>query len=357
VGILTRRDGTLDDDNHFHAGSTDLEKKKNRHHYTYVNGQSVAHLTEAGDLDVTSRLTAYDTQAGSGESVVQEGDSLQTIAQRVYGDAGLWYVLAEANAIQGNDDLVVGTTLRTPAVKTVSNSSSTYQPYDPSQVIGPTTPDLPWITPPPKEACNAVGIILMAVAAAVVIALAPESMGIVGHFLTGIAASTASQIVGIGAGVVVHFSLRSVVGEGIANALTFGISNWAQSAAEASQAAAEAAKAAGTAAKAIGMSKYLRGSLQVLGTAAASTIGNKIAGVEGASFSWRAIAANAVTQGITKGISHGLHLNDAVTRSGAFGENLATNFVGGVVSTHGEERCQGHLHRPSCKAKPGRGVT
>jgi hypothetical protein len=364
AGILTRRDGTLDDNNHFDSGSTTLQKHNNVHHYTYVNGQSVAHLTEAGELDVTSRLTAFDTQAGTGAALVQENDTLQSIAQRTYGDSGLWYVLAEANAIHDNDDLVVGMTLRTPAVKTVSNSSSTYQPYDPSQVIGPTTPDLPWITPPPKAGCDAVAMILMAVVAVAIICAAPElsaafgeffgtagttllpaafanagvaslGAGVAGSFAAGVLASSASQRVGKALGVVDHFSLRSSMGEGIANAITFGISSWAQSAANAAAKAAEVAKTAGQATKAAGMSRYLRGSLQALGNAGASVVGDRLAGVEGASFSWRAVAANVVSAAITKGITHELRFGgENLSARREFAENLTTGFVGGVVSTH-----------------------
>lgn len=36
---------------------------------------------------------------------VKEGDTLQGIAHALYGDSGLWYVLAEANNIQNPFDI------------------------------------------------------------------------------------------------------------------------------------------------------------------------------------------------------------------------------------------------------------
>ncbi|MGH8029049.1 MAG: hypothetical protein ACREO3_03845 [Arenimonas sp.] len=95
AGILRRTDGRIDENDEFDAGETTLEEQRNTQHYVYVNGQSVAHLSEGGDLDVTSRLTAFDTQAGTGATTVQQDDTLQRIAQRVYGNAGMWYVLAD----------------------------------------------------------------------------------------------------------------------------------------------------------------------------------------------------------------------------------------------------------------------
>ncbi|WP_176167915.1 LysM peptidoglycan-binding domain-containing protein [Luteibacter sp. 22Crub2.1] len=40
--------------------------------------------------------------------MVQTGDTLKSIAQSVYGNASLWYVIAQANAISGDAELAVG---------------------------------------------------------------------------------------------------------------------------------------------------------------------------------------------------------------------------------------------------------
>ena len=47
---------------------------------------------------------ANTAQDNYGAYTVQSGDSLQSIAQMVYGDASLWYLIADANGITGNGE-------------------------------------------------------------------------------------------------------------------------------------------------------------------------------------------------------------------------------------------------------------
>ncbi|HEX6363015.1 MAG TPA: LysM peptidoglycan-binding domain-containing protein, partial [Albitalea sp.] len=82
--------------------------------------------------------------ASPGSYVVQAGDTLQGIARAAYGDSALWYRIADANGLNGNPDLRVGQTLSLPSlVGTVHNNEGTFKPYDPSKVVGDTTPNLP----------------------------------------------------------------------------------------------------------------------------------------------------------------------------------------------------------------------
>jgi hypothetical protein len=75
---------------------------------------------------------------------VRSGDTLQAIAQAAYGDSSLWYLIAEANGLRGNQDLRVGQALNVPTrVSGAQNSASTFKPYDPSKLVGGTTPNLP----------------------------------------------------------------------------------------------------------------------------------------------------------------------------------------------------------------------
>ena len=67
------------------------------HHYVYAQGQEVAGLDEAGSIDAISQVTAFSNSVlGSSGVVVQDGDTLQSIAQRVYGNADRWYELTPA---------------------------------------------------------------------------------------------------------------------------------------------------------------------------------------------------------------------------------------------------------------------
>ena len=106
-GILTRRDGTLNN-------GAFTETVDSRKHFTYVNGQQVATLGEDGKIDAASQLTAFDSSSlGTEPALVLEGDTLQSIAQRVYGNGSLWYVLAAANAVTDADLVARKTRTRT----------------------------------------------------------------------------------------------------------------------------------------------------------------------------------------------------------------------------------------------------
>lgn len=49
-------------------------------------------------------LISGDTLLINSTYTVKDGDTLQSIAHAIYGDSGLWYVLAEANGIQNPFD-------------------------------------------------------------------------------------------------------------------------------------------------------------------------------------------------------------------------------------------------------------
>jgi LysM repeat protein len=106
-------------------------------------------------------------QTGS-RYTVQQGDTLQSIAQAVWGDANFWYLIADANGIQSNDQLIAGMDIVIPnKVANVSNSSSTFRVYDPNLYLGDTSP-----THPPKPQnhhnCGVFGQILETVVAVAV---------------------------------------------------------------------------------------------------------------------------------------------------------------------------------------------
>jgi hypothetical protein len=344
-GILLRREGTLDDNDVYSGGGTVYERERNAHHYTYVNGQSVAHLTEGGDMDVTSRLTAFDTQSGAGTVVVQENDTLQRIAQRVYGNAGMWYVIAEANAIEGNDDLIAGTTLRTPSVKTVANTADTYRPYDPSQVIGPTTPDLPWIAPPPKAGCGAFAIILMIVVMVVITictagAAAPAAAGTFSSVWGAGAAvlGGAGGLAGAGAAALGAF-VGSVAGQAVGSLM--GVTSFSWRSAFAAGATSFATAGIGGLAQAGKLGSFLQATkwARVATTAVAGNLAgyaaNKIAGGNQA-FSWKSVAASAVTAALSSKLTDSLRLGAAAGDSASrlFMKDMTSNAIQGVVGLH-----------------------
>ena len=107
--------------------------------------------------------------AGTGSSyTVNDGDTLQTVALAAWGDASLWYLIAQANGMTGAETLISGTVLTIPSkVTNLHNNSGTFKPYDPNQAMGDLSPTA--IKPPKKPGtCGVVGAILMvAIAVAV----------------------------------------------------------------------------------------------------------------------------------------------------------------------------------------------
>jgi hypothetical protein len=75
---------------------------------------------------------------------VQDGDTLQSIAEQIWGDSNFWYLIADANGLNGSSQLTAGMDLIIPnKVANVSNSNSTYRVYDPNLAIGDTSPTHP----------------------------------------------------------------------------------------------------------------------------------------------------------------------------------------------------------------------
>jgi YD repeat-containing protein len=236
--IIERRDGTANGAT-LDQGSTSVHENQ---HYVYVNGQQVAHYDEGGTLDVLAEVTAFSNSTnGPGGYVVQASDTLQSIAQAEYGDASLWYVIAQANALSSDNDLAIGQRLTIPQVTTSSNTATTFKPYDPSSIVGNTTPNLPTIAPPPpppSHHCNVLAeIVVIAVVVAVSYftagALSTTAMSLGQSILVGAAAgaagSAAGQLAGDALGVHQGFSFGELAlgaaGGAIAGGVGFELSH------------------------------------------------------------------------------------------------------------------------------------
>lgn len=125
----------------------------------------------AGTIDVLSGLTDFsNSDQGSGSYVVEDGDTLQTIAQETYGDPSLWYVIADANGLQASSALTPGQTLKIPQVTTTDNTANTFKPYNPNEIQGSTTPSLPQAPQPPPSAQHCSTLAMIVVIAVVVVA-------------------------------------------------------------------------------------------------------------------------------------------------------------------------------------------
>ncbi|WP_156420449.1 MULTISPECIES: LysM peptidoglycan-binding domain-containing protein [unclassified Sphingopyxis] len=130
--------------------------------------------------DFAQSLTPANSNAqgsSGGSYTVRAGDTLATIAQMLYGDANLWYKIAEANGLSSGSALVEGMALTLPAgVTKNTHNAETFKPYDPMDAIGDLSPTTP--KPPKKPKCAMLKMILVAVVAIGVAAwLGPQMIG------------------------------------------------------------------------------------------------------------------------------------------------------------------------------------
>lgn len=112
--VVNRREGSLTSNGTF---SQEGVSGPGNFRLVQANGQQIAELKEgfqgvfANKPYTTTQIQSvagrgrYD--AGDGQVTAQAGDTLRTIAQRVYGTDQMWYVLADANGF-GDADAEIG---------------------------------------------------------------------------------------------------------------------------------------------------------------------------------------------------------------------------------------------------------
>ena len=196
-----------------------------RAHFTYVDGNPLASTNAAGNFDNDYNYTPVNERypgASPGSYVVSSGDTLRAIALAVYGDARLWFLIAQANGLSSDADLRAGQTLNVPnRVTNLYASAQTVRPYSPGEIVGDTTPTLPDPPPPPpppqgRGGCGGFGqVLVMVVSIAVAVAM-PAAMGVTlaqmsvpGAMMVGAASNLAGQFVGNLVGVQKGFNFRS----------------------------------------------------------------------------------------------------------------------------------------------------
>jgi YD repeat-containing protein len=278
--------------------------------------------------------------ASPGSYTVRQGDTLQGIARGAYGDSRMWYRIAEANGLSSDSDLKVGQTLVIPTgVGGVHNASDTFEPYDPSKVVGDTSPTLP--VPAAKKGCGGIGMILMIVVAVVVtiftagvaaayfapaatagmstmgagMAALGGSLGAVGvgaAAIGGAVGSIASQLVGKAAGVVDHFSWKQVAISAIGAGVTAGVG----------------VAATGTSLGGTGFGATV--ARAAIGNAASQGIGVAMGLQE--KFSWRNVAASAVGAGVGHAVGGALSNAWGGTPIGDFAARAVTGFAAGAAA-------------------------
>ncbi|SMA49898.1 putative deoxyribonuclease RhsA [Parendozoicomonas haliclonae] len=162
----------------------------------------------------------YPAHTYSQYEVQEAGESLRSIAASQWGDANLWYLLADANGLKGTETLTRGQRLTVPNVVTnIHNTSSTFRPYDPGLALGDTNPTLPDVPPPPppKEGggCGAASIIVIVVAAVATVFTA----GAAGVALGAVTATGTGAAATFGAGLTVLAGGGSLIAGTVAAAV------------------------------------------------------------------------------------------------------------------------------------------
>ncbi len=165
------------------------------------------------------------------------GDTLRSIAQRVYGNDSLWYVLASANALTGGETLAAGTTLKVPEVQVNKNDATTFKPYNPAEVIGSTSPSLDYVPPPPKKSCNVLSVILtiivVVIVAVVTVYTAGAAAPLLGASVAGVSGTMATGAAVLGGaagftwGAVAAVAVAGAVGSAVGQlaSMAFGLTD------------------------------------------------------------------------------------------------------------------------------------
>ncbi|MFD0727519.1 putative Ig domain-containing protein [Lysobacter brunescens] len=161
--IMTRREGTLE--SNVFTQVADSTGAKANFLFVHAAGKQQAEIKEGGSIrtnngtysipQITTLNGGAPYTAGGSMVMVLEGETLATLAQRVYGTDMLWYTIADANGMGDRDaKLVAGTQLKVPEVSVSQNDASTFKPYNANDAIGNITPSLPFIPPPPGQKCK-----------------------------------------------------------------------------------------------------------------------------------------------------------------------------------------------------------
>ena len=331
-------------------------------HYVYAEGHSLATLGANGTIQLSDGLSAPAATASSNAYTVQAGDTLQSIAQSVYGNSNLWYVIADANALSldssGNAiNLVAGTTLKLPAVRNEQNGSQTFTPYNPLKLIGSTTPALAYIPPPPPSGhCNALTELIVA---AVTVAATVYTAGATAEALgaEGVAGSTASGVSAIGAAAVTGGGLTAAGGAALGigtDLIAAGVGGFAGSVAgqltgqalgDGAGFSLEQALAGGLTGMASAELGNLAGSnglyqsiakgdignavLQGGATDLAGMAANRIVGLPGA-FSWASVAAASLAAGLSAELAPKV-LGDLSLTANTVPGDIAQGLTSGVI--------------------------
>ncbi|MES2786560.1 MAG: LysM peptidoglycan-binding domain-containing protein, partial [Pseudomonadota bacterium] len=283
---------------------------------------------------------------------VGAGDTLEAIAKNMYGDARLWFRIAEANGMTSNADLKAGQLLKIPGAETSANSADTFRTYRPGEIVGDTSPNMP--APPPKKA-SMFGQLLMIIIVVILTVYTAGAMAAAGTLGTQAQAAAVLAATTTGGGVGATMASGMSVLGGTAGAGVAAVAGAAGGAAG-SVGGQLTGMALGVQSKidwdsvvlsAIsgGISGGLTG-IAPLGGAptsisnvmARSAMGNAITQGVGVAtglqdkFNWKSVAASAAAAGVGQGMNAALSDAGSFNGLGTFSGHLARGTVSGFAA-------------------------
>lgn len=290
--------------------------------------------------------------------VLYDNESLEGIAQALWGERNLWYLIGDANNLDRNAKLKAGDALRIPTrANTVYNDSDSFKPYDASEQLGNTAPTMAPPTPKKKGGCGPIGgIVAFAIAvvatiytagaAASLIASSGATIGgsmaatftagigvvtgtgtlvgaggaLVAGAIGGAMGSIASQAFGIATGMQDGFNWRGVAMSAVGGGMGAGLGRLAALAEPGSMAAALQGEGyAATVGRA------------VLSNAASQGI-NTMAGLQ-KGFDWRGVAASAAGAATSVAVGQALRGDNILAKIMAGNKLAQSTTVGFAAGT------------------------
>jgi YD repeat-containing protein len=257
----------------------------------FTGGSAVSYADMDQQYDPLNNQSLAEAEGAPTYSVVP-GDTLQSIAAGLWGDASLWYLIADFNGLNGSESLVQGTRLQIPAqVTNIHNNSDTFRAYDPTRALGSVSPNqVAPVQSHKHHGCGVIGQILAVVVAVVVTsltygALTGPTTGLLGTVFAGSASaaagSVAGQVTGLATGDQAKFSWKSVAMSALSGGIAPGLDRVIPGAGIAGQ-----------------VSRTVAGNVITQGVGVATGLQSR--------FDWTGVAISAVTAGATAAASDGL---------------------------------------------------
>lgn len=194
------------------TGNTAIFSGGGNQDYIYALGQQLG-VIGAGELAPTTQFSSNFTPISAaypgsspGSYTVRAGDTLAGIAQLLFGDGSLWYLIGDANNLNFGPNQALaseaGKTYHIPnVVANFHNNATTFTPYNAAGIIGTGVP-MPGLPPPPSTQCiTAQQIVIAAVIVAVAIVATVVTEGAAASVLgEGVPAAMAAAGIGAAAG-------------------------------------------------------------------------------------------------------------------------------------------------------------